>query len=86
MEFLAIMGIGTLVAIWVVTNLPNSRSLRRDIVSFEEKPPQTPAWGKEMSDVYSTDGFDYLRKLERNQKDPSHWPCPFPPPEPPKYD
>jgi len=62
------MGIGTLVAIWVVANLPNSRSLRRDMVSFEEKPPQTPAWGKEMSDVYSTDGFDYLRKLELNQK------------------
>jgi hypothetical protein len=39
-----------------------------------------------MSDDYSTDGFDYLRKLELNQKDPSHWPCPFPPPEPPKYD
>jgi len=58
------MGIGTLVAIWVVANLPNSRSLRRDMVSFEEKPPQTPAWGKEMSDVYSTDGFDYLRKLD----------------------
>jgi hypothetical protein len=37
-----------------------------------------------MSDVYTTDGFDYLRKLERNQSDPKHWPCPFPPPEPRK--
>ena len=86
MEFLAIMGIGTLVAIWVVANLPKSRGLHCEINSLEEKPSQTPAGGKEMSDVYSTDGFDYLRKLERNQKDPSHWPCPFPPPEPPKYD
>jgi hypothetical protein len=81
MDFFLIMGIGTVVAIWVVKNLPKSGGLRRDIISFEQKPPQTPAWKKEMSDVYSTDGFDYLRKLERNQSDPHHWPCPFPPPE-----
>jgi hypothetical protein len=86
MEFLAIMGIGTLVAIWIVANLPKSRGLRREIVSLEEKPFQTPAWRKDMSEFYSTDDFDYLRKLERHQNDPHHWPCPFPPQEPPKYD
>jgi hypothetical protein len=85
MEFLIIMGIGTAVAIWIVANLPKSRGLRRDIISFEQRPPQTPAWRKDISEVYSRDGFDYLRKLERYQKDPQHWPCPFPPPEPPKY-
>ncbi len=86
MEFLAIMGIGTLVAIWIVANLPKSRGLRREIVSLEEKPFQTPAWRKDMSEFYSTDDFDYLRKLERHQNDPHHWPCPFPPQESPKYD
>jgi hypothetical protein len=87
-EFLAIMGIGTVVAIWVVANLPKSRGHRRAIVSFEKKPPQTPAWRKDISEVYSTDGFDHLRKLERHQNDPHHWPCPFPPPEShtPKFD
>jgi len=79
MEFLVIMGIGTLVTIWIVANLPKSRGLRREMVSFEEKPSQTPAWRKEMYEVYSTDGFDYLRKLDRHQNDPNHWPCPFPP-------
>ena len=86
MEFLAIMGIGTLVAIWVVANLPKSRGYLRDAVSFEQKPLQTPAWRKDISEVYSTDGFDYLRKLDRYQTDPQHWPCPFPPPEPGKME
>jgi len=76
------MGIGTVVAIWVVANLPKSRGHRRDAVSFEQKPLQTPAWRKDISEVYSTDGFDYLRKLDRYQTDPQHWPNPFPPPEP----
>jgi hypothetical protein len=80
-EFLAIMGIGTVVAIWIVANLPKSRGHRRDTISFEQKPFQTPAWRKDISEVYSTDGFDYLRKLERHQNDPQHWPYPFPPPE-----
>lgn len=85
-EFLAIMGIGTVVAIWVVANLPKSRGYLRDAVSFEQKPLQTPAWRKDISEVYSTDGFDYLRKLDRYQTDPQHWPCPFPPPEPGKME
>jgi hypothetical protein len=81
-EFLAIMGIGTVVAIWVVANLPKSRDHRRDTMLFGQKPSQTPAWRKDTSEVYSTDGFDYLRKLERHQSDPHQWPCPFPPQDP----
>ena len=56
----------------------------KQTVSFNSKPSQTPAWRKDISETFSTDGFDYLRKLERHQNDPNHWPCPFPPPEPPK--
>jgi hypothetical protein len=86
--FLAIMGIGTVVAIWVVANLPKSRGHRRALASFEQKPSQTPAWRKDISEVHSTDDFDYLRKLERHQNDPHHWPLPFPPQERqnPEYD
>jgi hypothetical protein len=73
------MGIGTVVAIWVVANLPKSRAHRREIISFDAKHFQTPAWRKEISETYSMDEFDYLRKLERHQNDPHHWPCPFPP-------
>src|ERR1035438_2757714 len=67
------------IAIWIVANLPKSRGLRREKISFEEKPSQTPAWRKVMSEVYSTDDFDYLRKLDRHQNDPHQWPCPVPP-------
>jgi hypothetical protein len=81
MEFLLIMGIGTLVAIWIVANLPKSRGLRREIVTFETKPTKTPAWRKDISEAYSTDEFHYLRKLERYHDDPHHWPYPFPPEE-----
>jgi len=82
MDFFLIMGIGTAVAIWVVVNLRQSRNLRGDIISYEQKPHQTPASSKDMSEYFSTDGFDYLRKLDRHLSDPHHWPCPFPPPEP----
>jgi hypothetical protein len=30
--------------------------------------------------------LEYLEKLERHQKDPQHWPCPFPPDAPPKIE
>jgi hypothetical protein len=79
MEFLVIMGIGTLVAIWIVANLPKSRGLNREMDSFEQKPSQIPASRRSMSEVYSTDDFDYLRKLNRHKRDPQHWPFPFPP-------
>ena len=85
MEFLLIMGIGTLVAIWVVANQPKPRGRRRrrpepEIISFEHKPANEPAWRGELGEVYSTDEFDYMRKMARHNDNPSHWPAPFPPP------
>jgi hypothetical protein len=79
------MGIGTLVAIWVVTNQPKPRGRRRtkdgqDIISFEQKPANKPAWRGELGEVYSADEFDYMRKLARHDDDPRRWPAPFPPP------
>jgi len=79
MEFLVIIGIGTLVAVWIVANLPKSRCSSHEVRSLRQNAPQTPAWSKDISETHSTDDFDYLRKLERHQNDPDHWPCPFPP-------
>jgi hypothetical protein len=89
MQFLLIMGIGTLVAIWVVANQSKPRGRRRrhkgaDIISFEHLPANKPAWRGEVGEVYSTDEFDYMRKMARHQDDPQHWPPPFPPPQPKK--
>jgi len=84
MEFLVIMGIGTLVAIWIVANLPKSNGSRQEAIPNQSEPSKTPAWKKPMSEAYSVHEFDYLRKLGRYQRDPDHWPRPFPPPEPPK--
>jgi hypothetical protein len=78
------LGIGAAVIIWMAANLPKTPARSNKPFFFNSKPPQTPAWRKDISEVFSTDGFDYLRKLGRHQNDPQHWPAPFPPPEPPK--
>lgn len=85
MQFLLIMGIGTLVAIWVVANQPKPRGRRRwqherSIISFEQKPYQTPAIAKDIAESFSIDEMDYIRKSARYQDDPLHWPPPLPPP------
>ena len=83
MDFLLIMGIGTVVAIIVVVNLPKSGHIpyEKDQDPFAyKKPSQTLASQKCMSEVWSTDEMDYLYKLERHERDPRHWPAPLPPP------
>jgi hypothetical protein len=82
MDFYLIMGIGTVVTIWVVANLPKSGGAIHadDWPTPDPKPPQTPAWRKDISETFATDDLDYLRKLERHQDDPEHWPFPLPPP------
>jgi hypothetical protein len=86
MDFFLIMGIGTVFAIWVVANLPKSGGAAPDRDLSGQKPFQTPAWRKDISETFSTDDFDYLRKLERHQNDPQHWPFPFSPPATKKDD
>jgi hypothetical protein len=85
MQFLLIMGIGTLVAIWVVANQPKLRGRRRwhdeEVNSLEPKPIK-PSWRGQVGEVYSTDEFDYMRKMARHQDDPQNWPPPFPPIQP----
>lgn len=61
MDFFLIMGIGTVVAIWVVANLPKSGGAIHadDWPQPDAKPPQTPAWRKDRPDVFATDDLDY---------------------------
>jgi hypothetical protein len=82
MEFLVIMGIGTVVAIVIVALQPKSGHIPYNAVEgpFTSKaPPKTLAWQKDLPEVVSTDEFDYLRKQARHMEDPRHWPAPFPP-------
>jgi hypothetical protein len=82
MEFLLIMGIGTVVAIVIVALQPTSGHIPYDAAKdpFTDKAsPKTLAWQKDLSEVVSTDEFDYLRKQARHMDDPRHWPAPFPP-------
>ena len=84
-EFVLIMGIGMVIAIIIVANLPKSGNIpyeaEKDPFAHKE-PPSTPAWRKDISETYPMGDLDYLAKLERHMKDPQHWPCPLPPDAP----
>jgi len=90
MEFLAIMVVGTAVAIWIVMGLRQTHPIRNagyDIPSpSESRPPLPPVWNK--GAVYSEpmDELEYLRAVERYDKDPANHPFPSPPPRPPRPD
>ena len=82
MDFLLIMGIGTVVAIIVVASLPKSGHIpySKDEDPFAYKAPRkTLASQKDLSEVVSIDEMDYLRKHARFVDDPRHWPAPLPP-------
>jgi hypothetical protein len=83
MEFLLIMGIGTVAAVWIVANLPKSRSGNAAPLHFETEALATPIWKKDIAETHSMGDLEYLEKLERHQKDPQHWPCPLPPQDTP---
>lgn len=80
MEFALIMGIGTVVAIIVVANMPKwdgPENMRNPFAG--NKHSATPVWKKDIIETYANGDLEYLEKLERHQKDPQHWACPFPP-------
>jgi hypothetical protein len=80
MEFLVILGIGTLVAVWAVANLPKTRGHRgASNPSFDLGPGGTPPWKKDIVESHAMGDLEYLEKLDRHQRDPQHWPCPLPP-------
>ena len=86
MAILWILGIGAVVVIWMAMNLSKTPAKQNSRISFSENPPKTPAWRKDRSDVFATDGLDYVQKLERHQNDPRHWPFPIQPPAAGKND
>ena len=86
MEFALIMGIGTLVAILIVASLPKSGHVLFDESVFSGKPTSTPTGRRDAAETFTMGDLEYLEKLERHQKDPQHWPCPFPPDAPPKIE
>ena len=79
-EFLLFIGIGALVAIWAVTNLPKSQGNRgASIPPFDLGSRETPPWEKDIVETHAMGNLEYLEKLARYQRDPHHWPCPLPP-------
>lgn len=81
MEFALIMGIGTVVAILIVANLPKPHGIRYEDTT---EPLKTPRGRRDAAETFTMGDIEYLEKLERHQKDPQHWPCPFPPDNRPK--
>jgi hypothetical protein len=78
MEFLAIMFVGTLIAIWAVAG---SRSTRRGGVSYlppvippEMKPPRPP----EIWQYRPMDQTERAEAMRRHDSDPAHNPFPLP--------
>ena len=79
MEFLAIMFVGTLIAVWAVAG---SRPKRRNfsylppVIPREMNPPRPPEnWQYEPMDE-----IEYSAAVERHNDDPAHNPFPSPPP------
>lgn len=88
MEFLLIMAIGTLVAIWAVIGTRPKRPIH-----FGKRSPNrqsstdgTPPWKKDVSVSHPIGGLQYLEGVERHDKDPEHQPFPLPPPRQQKRD
>jgi hypothetical protein len=83
MEFLAIMGIGTVLAILVVIgNRPKRpRAVTRGVSpSRQFSSTTTPVWKKDIAQSHPIGELEYLEQIERHNKDPQHQPFPLPPP------
>ena len=82
MEFLVIMVVGTLVAIWIVMGLRPKhpiQSVAEDFSRISEQPTVPPVWKKGVVNSEPMDELEYLRAVEQHEKDPAHYPFPSPP-------
>lgn len=83
MEFLVIMGIGTVLAVLVVIG---NRPKRPRYVSRGVSPSRqfysgaTPVWEKDIALSHPIGELEYLEEIERHDNDPEHHPFPLPPP------
>ena len=86
MEFLAIMFMGTVAAIWVVVHSRPSPQMKAgiddDSHGFGFSAPESPASMKGAEYVQPMGELEYLEMVERHDKDPAHYPFPSPPPRP----
>jgi len=83
MEFLLIMGIGTIVAVLVVIgSRPKRPTAYRGGVSpaHQFSPDGTPPWKKDIAASHPIGELQYLEAIERHDNDPQHQPFPLPPP------
>lgn len=83
MEFLAIMIVGTLAAIWAVVYSRPSRPMEAGIEDvshvFDFSHPESTASMKGAEYVQPMGELEYLEAVERHDKDPAHYPFPSPP-------
>ncbi len=78
-EFLLFIGIGALVAIWAVTNLPKSQGNRGVSIPLGLDSRDTAPWEKDIVESHAMGNLEYLEKVDRHQCDSQHWPYPLPP-------
>lgn len=83
MEFLVIMGIGTVLAVLAVIG---SRPKRPTVFKGRGSPARqfssggTPPWKKDAALSHPMGELEYLEAIERHDNDPQHQPFPLPPP------
>jgi hypothetical protein len=84
-EFLAIMFVGTLIAVWAVAGLRPKRrnfSYLPPVIPKEMNPPRPP----EVWQYEPMDEIDHAAAIKRHNDDPAHNPFPSPPPSQPTGD
>lgn len=88
MEFLLIMAIGTLIAIWAVVGTRPKRRIHfgRRSANRQFSAGGTPPWKKDVSLSHPIGELQYLEGVERHDNDPEHQPFPLPPPRQQKRD
>jgi hypothetical protein len=84
MEFLVIMGVGTVIVVWAVIASRPKRPVRFDSTLLEQNEDsslETPRWKKDGARSHPIGQLEYLEAIERHRKDPQHQPFPLPPPK-----
>ena len=84
MEFLVIMAVGTVIAVWAVIASRPKRPFRFEPTLLEQNEvlsQETPRWKKDGARSHPIGKLEYLEAIERNRKDPQHQPFPLPPPK-----
>lgn len=85
MEFLLIMAIGSLIAVWAVIGTRPKRSIhfgKRITPNSQFATGGSPTWKKDAARSHPIGELEYLEGIEQHDNDPEHQPFPLPPPRP----